>query len=220
VPPELATVILDMAEFWIGQAWRKNEEVAATADYTCGNSASMYYLVTDPIGSIPLDSDEQSGPVTKVKRVRFTLLSHDQGWGGDYDCRGTYKNCWSWFEAAIIKEDASDIPSQVKFARDFDAEAFKPDGHEVKNSLEKSKRWFLQSNVHVSRAKNQHVIEWNRDEDDYLEEASEVEGTGRGKGFVSTLQGGQRIAVVVRAQYPGWANHVYDVNVEVFSSII
>jgi hypothetical protein len=33
------------------------------------------------------------------RKVVFTIKSHDQGWGGQRDQRGTYKGSYTWFEA-------------------------------------------------------------------------------------------------------------------------
>jgi hypothetical protein len=35
------------------------------------------------------------------RRIVFTIVSHDQGWGGERDDVGTYNGSWSWFEAGL-----------------------------------------------------------------------------------------------------------------------
>ncbi|KAK3330681.1 hypothetical protein B0H66DRAFT_544603 [Apodospora peruviana] len=35
------------------------------------------------------------------RKIVFTIVSHDQGWGGHYGERGTYRNSWTWFEAGL-----------------------------------------------------------------------------------------------------------------------
>lgn len=40
------------------------------------------------------------------RRIVFTIVSHDQGWGGDPYSRGTYRASWTWFEVGLERFDA------------------------------------------------------------------------------------------------------------------
>lgn len=42
-----------------------------------------------------------------VRKVVFKIKSHDQGWGGDAEAKGTYRASWTWFEAGLEKFDAA-----------------------------------------------------------------------------------------------------------------
>ncbi|KAK2048784.1 hypothetical protein LZ31DRAFT_515589 [Colletotrichum somersetense] len=40
-----------------------------------------------------------------VRKIVFKIRSRDQGWGGGFADRGTYRGSWSWFEAGLEKFD-------------------------------------------------------------------------------------------------------------------
>ncbi|KAK2018373.1 hypothetical protein LZ32DRAFT_654138 [Colletotrichum eremochloae] len=40
-----------------------------------------------------------------VRKIVFKIRSRDQGWGGGFGDRGTYRGSWSWFEAGLEKFD-------------------------------------------------------------------------------------------------------------------
>ncbi|KAG5992287.1 hypothetical protein E4U54_003698 [Claviceps lovelessii] len=44
-----------------------------------------------------------------ARKVVFKIKSHDQGWGGEVDKRGTYKASWTWFEAGLERFDSEAI---------------------------------------------------------------------------------------------------------------
>jgi hypothetical protein len=60
-----------------------------------------------PKGFPTTQTEEVISHLTKNSRTRgefpcrkivFTIISHDQGWGGQFDLRGTYKGSCTWFE--------------------------------------------------------------------------------------------------------------------------
>ena len=121
-------------------------------------------------------------------------------------CIGTYVGSWTWFEAAIIRDDD---PSIEEYLSGLDTmrvvqqkELPKVLSVEVGTAPDGSTRWPIQHNVHVSSAFKRHEVIWT-DEDSFDEdtEADAVKhGSGTGRGFVSTLAEGDRVAVVVRAR--------------------
>jgi len=48
------------------------------------------------------------------KKIVFNFKSHDQGWGGDADCQGTYRGAFSWFDVGLERfsatRDANPVP--------------------------------------------------------------------------------------------------------------
>ncbi|KAM5349103.1 hypothetical protein ACJ41O_008926 [Fusarium nematophilum] len=44
-----------------------------------------------------------------VRKVVFSMRSHDQGWGGERENRQTYQGSWTWFEAGLERFDADQI---------------------------------------------------------------------------------------------------------------
>jgi hypothetical protein len=81
VPLELADTILENAMYWPKVSASRAEPVVIVAGYgDSNNNAAVYYVVTPPI------SYDQNGRI-RVRKVRFSLESHDQGWGGNLsDC--------------------------------------------------------------------------------------------------------------------------------------
>jgi len=43
-----------------------------------------------------------------ARKVVFTIVSRDQGWGGSAADQGTYHGSWTWFEAGLERFDARD----------------------------------------------------------------------------------------------------------------
>lgn len=40
------------------------------------------------------------------RKIVFTITSRDQGWGGEYDCHGTFKHSYTWFDVGLERFDA------------------------------------------------------------------------------------------------------------------
>ncbi|PPQ75730.1 hypothetical protein CVT24_002583 [Panaeolus cyanescens] len=57
-----------------------------------------------------------------IQAVSFTMLSRDQGWGGEANLRGEYEGSWTWFDAKIIKNvDTSSTEKALKAAADIES---------------------------------------------------------------------------------------------------
>ena len=85
VPFELANAILDAATYWPSVTAERTELLVATADFVNKKNVAAYYLITPPIpqvvrGSVVLPM--------RVRMVKFTLQSCDQGYGGNSKIRG------------------------------------------------------------------------------------------------------------------------------------
>ncbi|KAG5952407.1 hypothetical protein E4U53_000971 [Claviceps sorghi] len=44
--------------------------------------------------------------VNPARKIVFKIRSHDQGWGGPTEKRGTYEASWTWFEAGLERFDS------------------------------------------------------------------------------------------------------------------
>jgi hypothetical protein len=55
------------------------------------------------LGGLPPTDQEWAAPsrTKPFRKIEFQLWSHDQGWGGDHGCRGTYNGAYSWFDASV-----------------------------------------------------------------------------------------------------------------------
>jgi hypothetical protein len=72
------------------QPWAENREVpnTSTAEVLKGWAAT-----SKPRGEFP------------CRRIVFTIVSNDQGWGGDESARGGYRGSFTWFD--VGKEELS-----------------------------------------------------------------------------------------------------------------
>ncbi|KAG5641471.1 hypothetical protein DXG03_005123 [Asterophora parasitica] len=174
---------------------------------------------------------------TAIQAVRFTLLSHDQGQAealglnlGD-NFRGTYQGSHTWFEAAIIRDDREEFPRNLIPTDEIeDIDAFNRDAlsrehaREIRNPLKAGtmERWEVQYNVQaVYGIPKMHQVVWMKDDvfNDEVETAARSKGARTGRGFVSMLRPGDRVALVIRAQYHGWRNFIYGAKIEIFHAV-
>ncbi|KAF8147990.1 hypothetical protein B0H34DRAFT_270965 [Crassisporium funariophilum] len=248
VPLELAGMITDAAQYWpratIDFKAENNVEWKVSASDSPRNVATGCCLLTPKLADlIALDKP------AVVMAVRFTLVSHDQGWGGE-SYSGTsalwtnssfvdtylldiYDGSYTWFEAVIVRDfidDSVESPSSPRpppsnnpheretgiMRRIHDAlntreETTNPKVITVKNTNNDCDVWELQRNRRANKEYRCHKILWTNED----AESADVPGAG----FVQSLRMGDRIAVIARAQYPGWVNHVDSVEVEVSYSV-
>lgn len=215
VPVELADLIIDYAQYWprLANFRESNPPVRIDSTSSSGgvlNDAYQFYVVTE--GPTSGWSDSNRKVVRKVRKVVFRIWSHDQGWGGDDGLVGNYEGSWTWFEAAIWRcEEQPFLVQRPEFSS-----LSVPATHQDDLYPDTSKVWHLQSNIRASAKEALHEVVWT-DVDDW--KVNSETGSGDGRGFVRLLQPGDKIAVIARARYPGWVNHVGRVEVEIFYSL-
>jgi hypothetical protein len=89
LPLELADIILDLAMYWPRIVAHSTQHFIANASDRPQTDANLIYLVTPPILSSQHTEGADSGNrPAKVHMVRFSLSSHDQGWGGEESLQG------------------------------------------------------------------------------------------------------------------------------------
>lgn len=236
LPFELVDVILNLAMYWPRVVTRETKFFEVCASDRPNNDANFVYLVTPPIlvpSSKPtqrggMDIDQDNHP-PKIRLVRFSLFSHDQGWGGEPQLTGPYHGSYTWFEAGIYRFAESDCADNLEDFRDARAEltsgmrwesedVLRAAGAiQVSNPINNKRTWFIQRNVRASPEVRQHTVTWKSD-GGHVDTERELE-EGRGIGFVRSLVTGDRIVVMARALYPGWANHVHSIQIEMFYSV-
>jgi hypothetical protein len=226
LPPELALIVLDYAEYWVHEHFTRTARLWASAPNgaTDPQCASLYTHTT------PLTSTLDPIPLLKPRKVTFKLKSKDQGWSDNTEDHGTYKGSFSWFEAAIFLEDESfegttrrepleglllsGVGSQVpQYQMASNAPLFfvgnspedmmrtvKRNGYECRRNGERL-TWLLQRNRVASQEYLEHTVEWTLDDGarETREEEWSEDGAGTGRGFVNALQSGDRIGVWARA---------------------
>ncbi|KAJ7718277.1 hypothetical protein B0H16DRAFT_1797742 [Mycena metata] len=215
LPLGLVYVVLHLAEYWAQDIAECAEGRAVAASDALDSNANICYLITKPIQQLDMENAR-----LKIVRVKFTTVSHDQGWASDRSGQGTY-NGWTWFEAAILRRTqvVPSIPALDEWMAlaseepiNMDVEAEYDPAAEVKDA-KGSARWMIQKNLRASDEFRQHTVTWEVP----VGSASSATdtGAGDGAGFIERLTPGDCIAVVVRALYPGWCNHVQRVKVVV-----
>ncbi|KAF7328668.1 hypothetical protein MSAN_02468400 [Mycena sanguinolenta] len=208
LPPELVNTILDEAEYWPRIRSTRNQLLVVHASSSSDNNASLRCLVTPPFPA----SQALGGPSARlrVKRVKFDIVSNDQGWGGDPQDHGTYNGSYTWFEAAILRRAPQPEGRRLSPARPL---------FEVTNQ-DGCSRWLVQTNRCATVQAETHSIIWQADG---METASghdrEENGSGDGAGFIELLAPEDRIAIVARARFPGWVNCVRSVIVVVYYAV-
>jgi hypothetical protein len=85
VPLELANAILDAAMYWPSITTERTELLITSVGVVSKKSVAAYYVITPPIPQAVCDSVVLP---TRVRMVKFTLISCDQGYGGSPKHRG------------------------------------------------------------------------------------------------------------------------------------
>ncbi|KAI0332562.1 hypothetical protein GY45DRAFT_1344550 [Cubamyces sp. BRFM 1775] len=238
LPAELVLAIIDEAEYYPvvrgGLAGPQEVVLRATADCQKPRERSCAARLCVITPSIPGGAVGESW---KVKRVTWTILGHDQGWGGE--APGTFRAAYSWYEACIIRPTTQEGSASNSSPESTHVE----DGHDllpgflhrkycaprdVQSDLEQhgytlvpvpdthppSHTWLIQRNRVAKRDFAQYCIQWTAGEHVDPTEAEDA-GYGTGSGFIDSLRPGDRVGLWMRAQYPGWVNFVKQAAVEV-----
>jgi len=106
LPPELVTLILDIAEYW---AYSK--KTRSHAGYF--PDANERYLESGPI-----EGGEFSRP---LRRLVITTNSKDQGWSSYPKYHGTREHSWTWFELTLDDGETGDEIVRVEVVRNIHA---------------------------------------------------------------------------------------------------
>ncbi|KAH8819041.1 hypothetical protein F5884DRAFT_759280 [Xylogone sp. PMI_703] len=215
---------------------------------------------------IPNDATEEvlqhwlskSRPRTEhpCRKIVFTFTSHDQGWGGEASCRGTYNGAFSWFDVGLERICATRNENLIPHVlKDDDLLRIKDTEERLINCIFRTINPITVTNTRSDRLNrsnlpdqfmhplipNEHVLQKNlaatRDDQDYKitlsatdnispdsPEAEKLEAQGRGKAtasgeFVRNLQPGDVVTVWAKARFPGWANHVKSMKIDVYWAV-
>ncbi|KAL1688618.1 hypothetical protein GGG16DRAFT_127065 [Schizophyllum commune] len=104
LPVELALYILDLAEYWVREILcERAGELVVKAVGSPKNSSTWCYLVSPPLSCRP-------------RKIRFHVLSHDQGWGGPPDCRKTFRGSFSWTEVALMRPKRAAVNDEKRLS--------------------------------------------------------------------------------------------------------
>jgi len=210
LPLELINLILDFAEYWPCIRCDSNRKADVVAPSVGGSEATWLYLMSPPI-------PEPDGKHRKIRRVIFQTESRDQGWVNDPQIRGTYNDSWSWFEAMIFRASSSScrldpINLGVNYSSSDLKQLF---------PLPDPNGWLVQHNVVASNEPRSHTVIWTEFEDEAAHHnPSSLKGReGLGHELVRSLEPGDRVMLIAKARFPGWANHVSSGSIEIYYSL-
>ncbi|KAJ6478169.1 hypothetical protein C8R47DRAFT_1219706 [Mycena vitilis] len=126
----------------------------------------------------------------RISSIEFKTSSHDQGWCSEAGLQSTYAG-HSWFQAAIMRSSQTpNANAWITFAEDGAAK--------------------LDPKIQFDPGPGPENSSGAPESDT---------GAGDGAGFVTQLRAGDRVAVVVRAQFPGWTNVLERIEVSVSHSL-
>lgn len=106
LPPELTTLILDNAEYWVYLQKTRSDPGRFS-------NANDRYLQS---GRIP--GGEFSHP---LRRLVITTDSKDQGWSSYPEKQGTRENSWTWFELTLDDGENDNEITRVEIVRNIHA---------------------------------------------------------------------------------------------------
>lgn len=172
LPVELADMIIEDAEYWARIIVRRDIKLVASASKGRANIATWCYMVTPPIPSLEMGSDDMESRPTMVRKVKFWTRSCDQGWGGVRDMKGTsrytlygrmnlmvtmcvcvllgtYHSSWTWFEASILRP----VPFPSESGSDSDASGYM------------DPRWLTRTGVFLQKIAGR-PLDWSLSEND------------------------------------------------------
>ncbi|KAI1791634.1 hypothetical protein LXA43DRAFT_387959 [Ganoderma leucocontextum] len=231
LPAELVLDIMDLADYHPTVSIEREKLVKLRADeHTPGDScSSRLYLIGPPI---PGGKEDENW---RMRKVTWYLEGRDQGWGGEQP--GTFNGAWSWYEACIFRPDPSPDSLETAKMQNEHLDAFMdtyylyrntPDmvpvleQHRVGWSLvptdEGKVVWHVQSNKVAEKEYGTHTVKW-RDGLSVDAADAKVHGCGDGRGFVEALRPGDRVGLLMHAQYPGWQNTLRHASVELMYEV-
>ncbi|SPO00196.1 uncharacterized protein DNG_03045 [Cephalotrichum gorgonifer] len=179
-----------------------------------------------------------------VRKVVFTIQSHDQGWGGKVADKNTFQGSWTWFEVGQERIDlGATCPDEEKGEKCKHRPLDKPDrlppncklrqtvpvpiskdiGGVLEYKLLPDHAYMIQCNRTANGRPETHTITWSYTDDVHPDsaaaEALVEKGRGRETGmgaFVRSLMVGDEVSVWAKARFPGWTNHVLSIGIDVY----
>ncbi|KAL1967120.1 hypothetical protein VTN77DRAFT_3411 [Rasamsonia byssochlamydoides] len=236
LPAEVVDMIVDEAEYWPSvETSIQNTPIAIRqdGDRECLRTPPLCY---DVGGQSPSRVLSHRG-IHPCRKIVFAISAHDQGWGGEQGCKGTYRGSYTWFDAYIVPSGRSSNDGQQKQPNYSEQSAQNTEN--ATRSQEQTDQSFqperpflptsskLQSNRTATRTTQDHHIVWHyRDRiDPDSDEAARIElEHGRGRATldgraVREMQVGDAVSVWARARFGGWSNHIEKMSVRVFWAV-
>ncbi|TFK26545.1 hypothetical protein FA15DRAFT_588119 [Coprinopsis marcescibilis] len=240
LPPELGYAVLDEAEYWPRLTCKRGGEfesgqyrdIAVRTSAQNAYKGSQCYMVSPSIPTLCTSASS----TFKIRRIVFKTMSHDQGWCSETNFCQPYDGSWTWFEAAIFRglgkigeeENPEEIAEKVLRNDSNVTDKTEDAPFQVRYPQcdpNESGAWPLQKNLRASVVHTTHEVTWRYDDsltgraESSVGKLNGLTGSGRGEGFISKLQGGDRIAVIGKTRFPGWCNFIAKVEIEIYYSV-
>ncbi|KAH8149335.1 uncharacterized protein LAJ45_06414 [Morchella importuna] len=230
VPIELVDQIISYAEYWPHNTIELAEGIIAR------NNGEELCLQSQPLPGRFIPEGETEGvdiggvcvrTLTPARKVVFRILSHDQGWSSSpNNSRDIYEASFTWFEAFVERpvtisaaRGATPLTNSINI-KDRDVLSARQSELGWKtvpiskgNTEETCERCHIQCNVRASSETKMHKVVWSWNDRPGSQLAG---GSGYGGDFVRSMKAGDRVSVVARAMYPGWANHVQKMEMDIY----
>ncbi|KAL7906530.1 hypothetical protein GGI35DRAFT_458348 [Trichoderma velutinum] len=173
--------------------------------------------------------------VHPARKIVFKFRSQDQGYvSSPEEGDNPYSGSWTWFDVGLERFDADSavdgselsVNSLRPVQPPIRQTSTDPVGYNYTHELLHSPEWEIQRNQTALRKWQDHVITWSYTDDipadSERSKALEAQGRGRGTGdgkFVRQLQVGDVITVWGKARFPGWANRIESVQIDVYWAV-
>ncbi|KAL1986914.1 hypothetical protein VTN96DRAFT_5331 [Rasamsonia emersonii] len=233
LPTEVVDLIVDEAEYWPSV-----ETSLRDAPLFIGKDNDRECLRTPPLC---YDVDGQNDGSYRVlphrgihpcRKIVFSISSHDQGWGGERGCQGTYKGSYTWFDAYIIPSSNDGQQGQPAHNQQSATNSQEQTNQASQASFQPERPLLptpsrLQSNLTATRTTQDYCIVWHYKDriDPESSEAERIEDEqGRGRATldgraVREMRVGDAVSLWARARFWGWSNHVEKMSVRVFWAV-
>ncbi|KAI0458532.1 hypothetical protein F5B21DRAFT_435389 [Xylaria acuta] len=175
-----------------------------------------------------------------VRKIVFDIVSRDQGWSREPENHHTFRYSWTWFDAGIDRFDKGHKYSEDGVKPESEASGgsvkipttgairsvwphLKETLTEYDHPLHPVPDHMIQSNRVADRDWQHHHIEWSWTDriDPESSAGQELKANGRGSAtgdgsFLKSLKVGDMVTVWGHARFPGWANCVQKVQIQVY----
>jgi len=201
LPGDLVPIILDYAELWDFAVVACSAGPAEIRESYAGElQAAVIIPKTIPTGAL--------------RRVRFVMVSKDQGWSSYPVDHGTYRGSWTWFEAGVRGLDPSNTEDQATIHKPFQRLYSMPEPEQQKLCIANPEFYKYGSkpivtNIHAGKDWKTHIVEWVANHED--EDVQKI---------FKELRGGHRIEISAHARFSGWCNHIKLVVIEVEYAVV
>lgn len=125
-----------------------------------------------------------------VRRINFVLRCHDQGY---HDDGNGWRGTWAWIEAAVYRPRTNESGfDEVNFEKEI--------AHYHRGHMVEATRAEIVRCKFADKVQQVYSVTWDEEHP-----------------IVKLLRLGDRVGAIPRAQFPGWENHIYGIEIHLVS---